>query len=467
MPRNNIPKTHLFSEEDLHLYEIQNIFTACALWLEEGMEDQVATYDLVVRDMPPHRNFLLLGGIEEVVTGIRKWGYSKGEVSYLKKNKLATPKLVRYLRDFKFTGDVWAMPEGTVFFPGEPVVRITAPICEGNLLSNFLMTTVFGNTQYLSKMIRGKIAAGRKRFIAAGGMRISSFEAGMKASRAGYIAGSNGAFPAFYHKYGIMPPPLSLNSYHAVIKSFSTELEAFRAANRLFPNRTRPMVDTYDFEQGIQNIITIARELQEKGERIAAINIDSGDLRKRAVYARRMLDRAGFPDIQILLASNLDEYKIAAMERKKTPADVYLCATEVSTISDSPKIEIVYKMAELRNGRRVRPLAKLTPGKESYPGRKQVFRTFDTRGKMCGDTVGLERERLGAPLLAPMIKKGKLMYQLPSLDAIRNYTQEQVSRLPNRYFSIEKEYPYPVKVSKQVQGLFSQVKKEHTSILKP
>lgn len=467
MARNNIPKTHLFSDEDLHLYEIQNIFTACALWLEEGMENQIATYDVVVRDMPPHRNFLLLGGIEEIITGIKKWKYSKDEVAYLHKHKLATPKLITYLRNFKFTGDVWAMPEGTVFFPGEPIVRISAPICEGNLFSNFLMTTVFGNTGYLSKMIRGKIAAGSKRFVAAGGMRISSFEAGMKASRAGYIAGANGAFPAFYRKYGITPPALSLNSYHAVIKSFPTELDAFRAANKLFPNRTRPMVDTYDFEQGIQNIITVSRELREKGESIAAINIDSGDLHKRAVYARRELDKAGFPDIKILLASNLDEYKITKLERTNTPADTYLCATEVSTISDAPKIEVVYKMSELRHGHRIRPLAKLTQGKESYPGRKQVFRAFDSRGKMAGDIIGIEQERLGTPLLVPMIRKGKLVYDLPLLDDIRGYVEGQVSQLPKRYLSIEKEYTYPVKVSAKMKKLFASVKKEHTNILKP
>ncbi len=467
MPKNNIPRTHLFSDEDLHLYEIQNIFTACALWLEEGMENQIATYDLVVRDMPPHRNFLLLGGIEEIVTGIRKWGYSKGEVDYLNKHKLATPKLIKYLRNFRFTGDVWTMPEGTIFFPGEPVVRITAPICEGNLLSNFLMIAVFGNSMYLSKMIRGKIASGKKEFFAASGMRVSSFETAMKASRAGYIIDAKTAFPAFFRKYGLTPPPVSINAYHAVIKSFPTELAAFRAAARLFPNRARPMVDTYDFEQGIRNLITVAREIKEKGEHISHITIDSGDLHQRSCYARREFDKAGFPEIKIYLASNLDEYKIAEFERKRTPADGYLAVTEVSTVSDAPKLEIVYKIAEIRQGRTIRHLAKLAKGKESYPGRKQVFRTFDARGKMKGDVVGLEAQRLGTPLLVPMVKKGKLARDLPSLDDMRSYVKEQIAQLPKRYLSIEEEYPYSVKVSKQIKDLFNKVKKEHTNVLKP
>lgn len=465
MSKKNIPKTHLFTEKDLHLYEIQNIFMACALWLEEGMASQIATYDLVVRDMPPHRNFLLLGGIEEIIKGIQKWGYSKEEVGYLNKNNLATPKLIRYLRDFKFTGDVWAMPEGTVFFPGEPVVRITAPICEGNLLSNFLMIAAFGNTNYLSKIIRGRIACAGKRFMAAGGMRVNSFEAAMKASRAGYIAGADNAIPSFFRKYNLDPPPVSINAYHAVIKSFPTELEAFRAAARFFPNRARPMVDTYDFKQGVKNIIIVARELKKKGERIASINIDSGNLYERAKYARREFDKAGFSEIKILLASNLDEYKITELERKNTPADTYLAATEISTIADAPKIEIVYKISEIKQGGKARPLAKLTKGKESYPGRKQVFRIFDKRGRMKKDIVGLEQEKLGKGLLRPMIKKGRLVYDLPSLDNIRDYVKEQVQMLAKRFLSIDKEYKYPVQISKKVTALFNKVKRTHANFL--
>ncbi|MAG28859.1 hypothetical protein CL632_01790 [bacterium] len=185
------------------------------------------------------------------------------------------------------------------------------------------------------------------------------------------------------------------------------------------------------------------------------------------MYARREFDKAGFPEIQILLASNLDEYKITELERKKTPADVYLSATEVLTISDSPKIEIVYKISELQSGRKIRALAKLTKGKESYPGRKQIFRSYNKNGNMIGDVVGLEKENIGKPLLVPMIRKGKLVYDLPSLDNMREYVKAQVSKLPKKYLSIEKEYPYPVKVSKKVQILFNQVKKEHTNILKP
>ncbi|MBI4262184.1 nicotinate phosphoribosyltransferase [Candidatus Uhrbacteria bacterium] len=462
MPKrlSTIPRSHLFLPEDLHLYEIQNIFTACALWLEEGMEYQIATYDLYVREMPPHRNFLVLGGIEEVITGIKQWRFSLKEIEYLRKHNLATPKLISYLRKFKFTGDLYAMREGTIFFPGEPVIRITGPICEGNLLSNFLMTTVFGNSLYLSKIIRGKIACGKKRFIAAGGMRVSSFETAMKASRAGYIAGADNAFPAFFRKYRLPPPPLSINAYHAVIKSFPTELEAFRAAARLFPNRLRPMVDTYDFRQGVANLVTVARELKKKVQHVASITIDSGDLHKRALYARRAFDRAGFPEIQILLASNLDEYKISALEKMKTPADVYLSATEISTVSDAPKMEIVYKIAELRDGRTVRPLAKLAEGKESYPGQKQVFRRY-RKGVFSGDVIGLVGELHGKPLLQKMILRGKSVYNLPHLDTIKSYVQKQLVMLPERFKSIDRQFVYPVTISSKLKMLFHLVKKEH------
>ena len=222
--KNTIPKTHLFCEQDLRLYEIQNIFSACALWLDNNMENQIATYDLTIRDMPKNRNFLLFGGLEEAIKGIEKWKYSKDEIDYLKQKKLATPKLVKYLKGFKFSGDCYALPEGTAFFPGEPVIRITAPLLEGNLITLFLMNSVCSNTIFLSKLIRGKIACRDKRFISGGGMRAHSFESAMKGSRAGYIVGAHTGLPAFFRKYNLDPPPISVNAYHAVVKSFPSEM---------------------------------------------------------------------------------------------------------------------------------------------------------------------------------------------------------------------------------------------------
>jgi len=456
---NNIPSTHLFTEQDLHLYEIQNIYTACALWLENKMENQIATYDLIVRDLPKNRNFLLFGGLEEIIEGIRKWKYTKEDVAYLKKAGLATDKLAKYLSKFKFTGDLYSLPEGTAFFPGEPVVRITAPICEGNLFTMFLMNVLSSNTIFLSKIARLRIAAGDKMLVTGGGMRTHGFEAAMKGSRAGYIAGAVAGFPGFFRKYNLEPAKVSINAYHAVIKSFPSEKEAFRAAAALYPNNARPMVDTYDFKKGIGNLIVVAKELKKRGQHFAAITIDSGDLGERAWYAKRAFCRAGFPEIKITLASNLDEWKIQELMSKKIPVDSFLAQTEVACVSDDPKLEVVFKLAELRYGKMVRPVAKLAKGKVSYPGRKQVFRKYN-HGEFDYDIIGLENEGLGESLLKKMINQGKIVYRLPSLDEIKDYTKKQIGQLPQRLRSIDKQYGYKVKVSAGLEKLMSQVKKQ-------
>lgn len=460
MNQNTIPKSHLFCEEDLHLFDIQNIFTACALWLENGMENIIATYDLVVRDMPKNRNFMLAGGLEEIIEGIKKWRYSEDDVAYLIKNNLATSKLAEYLKKFKFTGDLYAMPEGTPFFPGEPVIRVTAPICEGNLLTMFLMNSLSSNTVFASKIIRCKIACGEKRLVGGGGMRAQSFESAMKGCRAGYITGADNGIPSFYRKYNIIPPAVSINAYHAVIKSFPTEIEAMRAAAELFPDRSRPMVDTYNFEQGIENLIQVAREQKAKGRKIAAITVDSGDLYERACYARKKFDEAGFPEIKITVASNLNEFKIKELRNKGTPADAFLVVTEISSVTDDPKIEVVFKLAELRDGEKIRQVAKFAPGKKSYPGRKQVFRVW-ANNQMQKDVIGLENEYLGEPLLVKVIDHGEAIYRLPQLPEIRDYCLNYVSRLPEKLRDIDKEHVYPVEISEKLQEMDEKVKREH------
>ncbi|MFH1088705.1 MAG: nicotinate phosphoribosyltransferase [Patescibacteria group bacterium] len=456
----NIPKTHLLTEEDIPLYDIQNIYTACTIWYESGMKDIVATYDLTVRELPKNRNFMIAGGLEEVVEGIRKKEYTAADIRNLKKAKLITSSFGKYLAKYKFTGNIHALPEGTIFFPGEPVIRVTAPIIEGNLMTMFLMGSVLSHTIYLSKMVRVVLAAAGKGTIIGGGLRAHSFEAGMKSVRAGWILSGACGMPSANVKYRLPDSGISVNLYHAVIKSFPSEIEAIRASTKIFPNRVRPMVDTYDFTQGVKNVITVAQELKKKDQKIAGITIDSGDLHKRAVQARKMFDRADFPDIKITLASNLDEWKIAELIKQKTPVDTFLVQTEINTIADDPRLEIVYKLAEMRDGKKITQTAKFSPGKQSYPGRKQVYRRFKGK-KISADIIGLEKEKLGQPLLIPIIKKGKIVYRLPELSTIQNYSKQQLDLLPGQFKSIHKVYKYPVKISPKLKLLLNKVKKEH------
>ena len=290
-------------------------------------------------------------------------------------------------------------------------------------------------------------------------MRAHSFESSMKSARASYIAGTFPiSIPSFYRKYNLeMQKYPAMIVYHATVKSFKTELEAFRKVNELFPNRVALMIDTYDIKQGVKNAVTVAKELKQKGQALLGVVIDSGDLIKLAKYVRQELDKEGFPEIKIVLGSNLDEYKLKKIKEAETPFDIAMVNTEGVTSSDSPVLETVYKLAELRHGSKIMPVAKFAPGKQSYPGRKQVFRAED----FSKDILGLEGENLGHPLLIKMVEEGRLVYKIPSLDETRSYIHKQLKQMPQRLLDIEKEQDYQVEISSNLKQLTEKVRKEH------
>lgn len=459
---NVFPKTACFIEDDLHLFELPQIFTASSIWLASKMGSQIATFDLFVRDMPRNRNFLLMGGTEEIVRGIVDWKYTWDEIEYLLSNGIITDHFAHHLQTFHFTGDVYALPEGTVFFPGEPVVRVTAPIIEGNMLTMFLINTFISHTVFLSKVIRGVIAVKDKKFLSSASLRAQSNESAFKFGRAAYIVGGYGAnmIPAFCRKYGLPFHDPSRKTYHALIKSFPTEVSAMRSASKIFPNTMDFMVDTYNFEKGLRNAIKVASELRKKGNSIKGITIDSGDLYKRSIRARKLLDKADLKEVTITVASNLDESKIYTLVSKGAPIDKFMALTEMISSKDAASLEAVYKLVELEVRNKLVPKAKLAPHKSNYPGKKQVFRVYQDE-IMQKDIIGLEHEKLGQPLLKKMIERGKLIYQLPTLDEIRHYFLTQRAMLPSRLLCIKKNYTFSVEVSPQVKRLMRRVKKMH------
>lgn len=220
------------------------------------------------------------------------------------------------------------------------------------------------------------------------------------------------------------------------------------------------MVDTYDYTQGVTNAIIVAKELKEKGLSLYGIMIDSGDLLELCIQARKMLDEEGFHDVKITLASNLDEYKIQELNRKRIPADAFLIATEVITVPDAPKLETVYKLAELRSQDQIHYCAKFAHGKESYPGRKQVFR-IKRDGVMEKDIIGLEDENPGEPLLIEIIKDGKLIAELSDLDSIKQFIKMQLDQLPKNLLELGVQHNFTVEMSPKLKALFNQVKEEH------
>jgi nicotinate phosphoribosyltransferase len=467
MAYENIKK-HYFLPEDHHLFDYDQIFAVSSMWVELGMEDVVATYDLYVRDMPKNRNFMMFGGLEEIVENMLDWHFTSDEVDYMLKNDIIKEKMAKILRSYHFSGDIWAMPEGTIYYPGETLVRITAKLWEINLFTFFLMNAITSNSIFMTKIVRSVLACDNKLVLVTGPVtRAHSNESSLKFGRAAYILGANASFaPSFARKFGIPMSLTNTKAYHAFIKSFPTELEAMRAAASIFP-RIGFMVDTYDFKQGMANAIIVAKEQRLKiPNAVSAVVIDSGkdvyEYINRTFYARKELDSAGLKDINIIVTGNFEENKIAAFVKAKAPAYSVIACTDLVTVSDDPKMEAVLKLANYEKDGVTHHTVKLAKGKISYPGKKQVFRYFKN-GSMEYDVIGLEDELLGKPLLEHYVKDGKLVRDLPSLDSVKEYAKKQLEELPKHLKRIDRTFKYSVNISPKLKALFESIKKEHIS----
>ena len=445
--------------EDLPLLDLGQIYLISSVWYDSGMKDVWGTFDVLVRDLPTYRNFLVFAGLEEICYAIKNWRYTDRNIQYLLKQKLVSADFAKYLKKFKFTGSIDAMPEGTIFFPQEPVIRVTAPLIEANLLTNLFLLTVHSNSIFASKFVRAVIAAQNKNAIGIGPQRAHGIDAVLRAMRASYIAGSEHIpAPIAAQKYSFPHGDPAVIGYHAFIQSYPTELQAMKILIKNAHTDFSLMVDTYDLKKGIKNAIKAISEYPEKIKYFRSITVDSGSLDANSRLVRRELDKAGLKKVRIVLASNLDEYKIASLMKKKTPADSFIVSTEAATVSDSPTMEVVYKICEVIKGKKVEPKMKLSAAKQSMPGKKQVFRTIKNN-QYAFDTIGLDSEKLGRPLLKPIIRKGRFVYGLPSVDQARQYLARDLKKLPSRLKRIDKEYNYSVKTSPQLRSLITRTKK--------
>lgn len=452
---------HLFDESDLALTQLSSTFAQCSIWLAEGMDKQIATFDLTVRDMPKNRNYLVAGGLEEFVRYIQNLKYTDKQIQLLLNGKVITEEFAKYLKNFRFSGDIDAMPEGTIFFPGEPIIRVTAPIIEAALIEIVLFNISVSNIIFMSKAARIRSVC-KDKVISLGMQRGHSFESGMKGLRSGYICGlaSNG-WPSFVSKYGLNQDRYYvISGQHFYIKSFADELEAFRKFAKHFPDNTAFMIDTYDIKKGLDNAVIVGKELKKTGGKLTFVTIDSGDLNELSKMARTRLDENGLYDTKILVATSMNEYKINKLLSSGAPIDSFIVATEYVTMLDAPSLEVVYKMAEIREGSSVRNTAKLAPGKTSYPGRKQVFREYKN-GVMVHDFVGLETENYGTPMLEKIMRNGILKIVLPSMDEMKEYFNKQLQTIPKHLLDVEKDHKYEVVISEKILKIFEDLKKEH------
>jgi nicotinate phosphoribosyltransferase len=419
-----------------------------------------ATFDLFVRGLPRHRSYLISCGLADIIEYIRNVRFQADDLRYLKSKGLFSAEFLEYLKRFRFKGDIWAMPEGTVFFPPEPVIRVTGSIIEAQLIESFLLSTLNLQTMIASKASRVVSAARGRGVYDFSLRRTHGVEAGIKVARSSYVAGFAGTSNVLAAKlYGI---PAAGTMAHSFVMSFKHELASFLAYSSIFPARTILLVDTYNTKKGVENAIAVGLYLKEQHHELLGIRLDSGDIVCWSKVARRMLDKAGLKYVKIFASGNLDESAIQELLRKGAPVDNFGVGTKMGVSADAPFLDVIYKISEVTDEEgNFLPTMKLSEGKITYPGRKQVFRIQDKGGRFVKDILGLESEKIsGRLLLVKVVDKGRIVYKSPSLEAIRRSVQKNLSRFNPAMQEAFSGYRYPVAISKGLGRLRSALSRQ-------
>jgi nicotinate phosphoribosyltransferase len=428
------------------LYEL----TMLQAYFEERMTDN-AVFTLYVRRLPEHRNFLLACGLEPVLSYLEGLHFTEDDLAYLRSLNRLSDRLLRSLREFRFEGDVYAVPEGTPVFANEPILEVVAPLPQAQLVETYVMNQIHLHTVLATKGARIVMAAQGRTVIDFGARRTHGIDAALKAARAFHIAGLHATSNVLAGKlYGI---PVAGTMAHSYVQAHDDEIEAFRAFTRVFPG-TILLVDTYDTLKGVQKVIEMLHRAPEP-LKVSAVRLDSGDLGALAREARRLLDVAGLKEIDIFASSGLDEHKIADLVKSNAPIGGFGVGTGMAVSSDAPSLDIVYKLAEYAGKGRT----KLSRDKPILPGRKQVFRQHE-HGRAIGDVIGRFGEALdGRPLLQPVMRGGRrLSDSESSLDAARRRAADELASLPGHVTALEPaDPPYPVAVSAALQRLHEDV----------
>ena len=436
------------------LYEL----TMCASYFD-NKRNELATFDLFIRKLPPNRSYFVFAGLEQALFFLKNMRFNPEQIDYLRMQGFKEDFL-NYLRNFKFSGEVWAIPEGTIVFPNEPVIRVTAPIIEAQLMESFLLNTVNLQTMIATKASRVVNVAQRRAVIEFGLRRTQGTDAGMKAARCSYIAGCSGTSNVLAGmKYDI---PIFGTMAHSFVMFFDKEIEAFRAFAKTFPDKSLLLIDTFNDIAGAEKAAIVADELQKKGHKLTGVRIDSGDLVEISKKVRTLLDEKELDYVKIFASGDLDEYKIEELLGKGAKIDAFGVGTRMSTSEDRPYIDVIYKLCEKMGKRgKFAPTMKLSKGKITLPGRKQVFRIKGKTGDFVKDIIALDNEECqGEPLLVKVVEKGELIYNLPMLEAIRENALENLSKLPDRYKRLHKTSSYPVETSPLLKKMINKLAKE-------
>jgi nicotinate phosphoribosyltransferase len=435
------------------LYEL----TMAAGYVETRFEAR-ATFELFVRSLPPRRNYLVAAGLEQALDFLEIVRFAPEEIAYLRVHPVFQSigqRFFDYLADFRFTGDVWAMAEGTVFFPGEPLLRVTAPIAEAQIIETFLLATLNFQTMIASKAARVATAARGHSVIEFGTRRAHGIESGVLAARAAYIGGCQGTSNVMAGRsFGI---PIFGTQAHSWIMAHENEEEAFRKFLDIYPNHAVLLVDTYDVRAAVERIIAMGRKPR-------GVRLDSGDLAADSVWVRRRLDQVGWRDVEVFASGDLDEDRIAALLASGARIDGFGVGTALATSSDAPSLGVIYKLVELERGGAVHNAAKFSEAKVTYPGRKQVFRVTGSGGKYAEDIIALEEEQFSGAesLLVPVMQGGKRALPATELEEARRRCLAGLERLPESVLDLRPTHPsagYPVRYSARLEDLLDEVRR--------
>ncbi|MGD9895947.1 MAG: nicotinate phosphoribosyltransferase [Candidatus Methylacidiphilaceae bacterium] len=416
-------------------------------YVHAGMND-AAVFEFFIRKLPKNRNFLIAAGLEQVLSFLETARFRPEEIDWLAGQGFH-PELLDRLRDFRFRGDVHAMPEGTLCFPEEPILRVTAPIPQAQLLESRIINLLHFQTMIASKAARSVLVAPGKELVDFGLRRAHGAEAGLYAARAAFLAGFSATATVLAGKlFGI---PLSGTMAHSFIQAHDSEEVAFLRFAEANPDRAVFLVDTYDTEEGVRKLVALAPRLRERGIQPLAVRLDSGDLGAHARHVRQILDEAGMTDVGIFASGNLAEERVQELIQTQAPIDGFGIGTSLDTSSDAPYLDCVYKLEEYSG----KPRKKRSEGKETWPGRKQVFRTYAPSGTIASDLVALDGEdHPGEALLLPVMKDGERLSSPEPLSAARERAARGLASLPENLRGLgTPTAPYPVRFSSKLDAL--------------
>lgn len=431
------------------LYEL----TMAAGYFQTGF-DARATFELFVRNLPPERNFLVAAGLEQALEFLENIRFAPEEIEYVRRQPVfhhVRAEFFDYLARFRFTGEAWAAPEGSLVFAGEPLLRVTAPIIEGQILETRLLSAINFQTMVASRAARLVAAAKGKPVVEFGARRAHGGEAGIFAARAAWIAGCQGTSNTVAGQlFGI---PTYGTQAHSWIMAHEDESEAFDRFLDVFPEQATLLLDTYNVRAALRKIIA-------RGRKPAGVRLDSGDLAADSRWVRARLHRAGWDDVQIFASGDLDEKRISALLRRGAQIDAFGVGSALVAPTDARNLSMIYKLVELERGGEIREAAKLSESKSTYPGTKQVFRFASPSGKWKSDLIALASESHpnATPLLVPVMRAGKRIAAVEPLVAARNRCLESLKKLPAPLLSMRPAPPYPVRYSQPLKTLLKKVR---------